>query len=107
MVETINTPKRTRLCDWAIYCLTVWAITNSVVLAERYSYRAAALFSHAGSAIFTVALLGSLVSILGGFALAAVAVINEPRRARARGTFALAAAVFGQFVYFILTGKVD
>lgn len=40
LVETPHTPDCTRLCNGVIYCLTVWAITNSVVLAARYSYRA-------------------------------------------------------------------
>ncbi len=97
-------PVITRLCNGAIYLLTGWSITNSVVLAAQYSYRASMLFGHAGwSTLFTGAVWGSLVSPLVGFSLASVAIINDPASWRARGAFALAVAVIGQFAYMVLT----
>jgi len=94
--------------QWAVYCLTVWANTNSVVLAARYSYRASMLFGHAGwSSVFTCAAWASLASPLVGFSLASVAMINDPASGRARGALALAVAVIGQFAYMVLTASVD
>jgi len=96
-------PLITRLCNSAIVCLTFWAIANSVVLAARYSYEAWTLFGHAGwSSVFICAVWVSLASPLVGFALASVAIINNPASWRARGAFALAVAVMGQFAYRVL-----
>jgi len=97
----------TRLCNCAIVCLTVWAMANSVVLSARYSYGAWMLFGHTGwSSVFTCAVWTSLVSPLIGFALASVAIINDPASWRPRGAFALAVAVMGQFAYRVLTVSV-
>jgi hypothetical protein len=97
----------TRLSNGAIYCLTVWAITNSIVLTAHYSYRASRLLGHTGwSSVFAFAVCASLASPLVGFALASVAIINDPANWRARGAFALAVAVISQSAYMFLTMRV-